>query len=93
MEYSQSLENAVTVVTDDAKIYMPLGELVDFEAEAKRLTKERDDILKKLTVTENKLNNQGFLAKAPEAVVAEQKEKAVQMKEQIALIDEQLAKL
>ncbi|MEE1023533.1 MAG: valine--tRNA ligase [Acutalibacteraceae bacterium] len=88
-----ALENAVTVVTDDAKIYMPLGELVDFAAEAKRLTKERDDIMKKLTITENKLNNPGFLAKAPEAVIEEQKAKAVVMRERIALIDQELSNL
>ena len=72
---------------------MPLGELVDFAAEAKRLTKERDDIMKKLTITENKLNNPGFLAKAPEAVIEEQKAKAVVMRERIALIDQELSNL
>ena len=90
---SFEIENAVSIVTKDATIYIPLGELVDFEAERARLNKEKEAILKKLEQTERKLSNEGFLAKAPEAVVAEQKEKAVQMKEQIALIDEQLAKL
>ena len=49
--------------------------------------------MKKLELTERKLSNEGFLAKAPANVVESEKEKAVEMKNQIALIDEQLAKL
>ena len=90
---SFEIENAVSIVTSDATIYIPLGELVDFEAEKARLNKEKDAVLKKLEQTERKLSNEGFLAKAPQAVVEEQKQKAKEFKEKIALIDEQLAKL
>jgi len=88
-----AIENAVSIVTNDATIYIPLGELVDFEAERARLNKEKEAIMKKLELTERKLSNEGFLAKAPANVVESEKEKAVEMKSQIALIDEQLAKL
>ena len=88
-----AIENAVSIITNDAKIYIPLGELVDFEAERARLNKEKEAVLKKLEQTERKLSNEGFLAKAPAQVVEEQKAKAKEMKEKIALIDEQLAKL
>ncbi len=88
-----TIENAVSIVTNDATIYIPLGELVDFEAERARLNKEKEAIMKKLELTERKLSNEGFLAKAPANVVESEKEKAVEMKNQIALIDEQLAKL
>lgn len=88
-----AIENAVSIVTNDATIYIPLGELVDFEAERARLNKEKDAVLKKLEQTERKLSNEGFLAKAPAQVVEEQKAKAKEMHEKIALIDEQLAKL
>ena len=67
--------------------------MVDFEAEKARLNKEKDAVLKKLEQTERKLSNEGFLSKAPEKVVEEQKQKAKEFKEKIALIDEQLAKL
>ena len=88
-----TIENAVSIVTNDATIYIPLGELVDFEAERARLNKEKEAIMKKLELTERKLSNEGFLAKAPAQVVESEKEKATEMKAQIALIDEQLAKL
>ncbi len=87
------IENAVSIVTDDAKIFIPLGELVDMEAERKRLTKEREAAQKQLAQTEGKLNNQGFLSKAPQAVIDQQKEKADTLREKLALLDEQLAKL
>jgi valyl-tRNA synthetase len=88
-----SIENAVNIVTDDAKIYIPLGELVDFEAEKKRLNKEKETAEKKLEQTMRKLSNEGFLAKAPEAVVQGQREAAARLKEKIEMLDEEIAKL
>ena len=64
-----SIDGAVTVVTADAKLYIPLSELVDFEAERKRLTKELEQTQKMLRQDEAKLSNEGFLSKAPAAVV------------------------
>ena len=86
-------ENTVNIVTEDAKIYIPLGELVDFEAERKRLNKQKDADQKVLDQINRKLSNEGFLAKAPENVIAEQREKQKVLTEKIALLEEELAKL
>ena len=88
-----TIENAVNIVTEDAKIYIPLGELVDFEAEKKRLNKEKDATLKILTQINNKLSNEGFLAKAPEKVIEEQREKQKSLNEKLQSLEEELAKL
>ncbi len=83
---SFSIEGAVTVVTADAKIYIPMDELVDKEAELARLNKELEQVKKRLAQSEGKLNNQGFVAKAPAAVIEKVKGQAEKEREQIALI-------
>ncbi len=81
-----NLENTVTIITDDAKIYIPLGELVDFEAERKRLEKDLAAAQDKLDFINKKLNNPGFVNKAPEKVVAQNREDAAKLEEKIANI-------
>ncbi len=88
-----SLENALAVITDDAKIYIPLGELIDFEAERARLNKEREAVLKDIAFVESKLNNEGFVSKAPEKVVAAQRDQLKRHQEKLAMLDEHLAAL
>ncbi len=83
---SFDIDGAVTVVTSDAKIYIPMDELVDKEAELKRLNKELETAQKDLEFNEKKLNNQGFMAKAPEKVVAEVKANAAKFAEKIEMI-------
>ena len=78
------LGNVVTIITDSAKIYIPLGDLVDFEAEKKRLEKELAKDEEKLAFIMKKLNNPGFVSKAPEQVVAQNKEDAAKLEEKIA---------
>ncbi len=80
------LENTVTIITDDAKIYIPLGELVDFEAERKRLEKEMAAAQDKLDFINKKLNNPGFVNKAPEKVVQQNRDDAAKLEEKIANI-------
>ncbi len=87
------IENALAVITDDAKIYIPLGELIDFEAERARLNKERDAVLKDIAFVEGKLNNEGFVSKAPEKVVAAQRDQLKRHLEKLAMLDEHLAAL
>ncbi|HXK83022.1 MAG TPA: valine--tRNA ligase [Clostridiales bacterium] len=87
------IEGAVSVVTTDAAIYIPMSELVDFEAERKRLEKELKATEEKLAQIEAKLSNEGFLAKAPEHVINAQKEAAAGLKEKIAMLKEDLSKL
>ena len=87
------LDNAVTVITDDARIYLPLGELIDLEAERARLTKEREAVLRDIGFVQEKLNNPAFVSKAPEAVVNGQREQLARHQEKLARLDEHLAQL
>ena len=68
-------ENMVCVVTNDAKLYIPLEELIDFEKELARIEKEKANCLKQIAMFEGKLSNEAFVSRAPEKVVAEQREK------------------
>ncbi len=87
------IEGSVSVITESAKIFIPLNELVDFEAERARLQKELDAAKKDLQFVENKLNNPGFVAKAPEKVIAQEREKQAKHLEKIAMLEESLEKL
>ena len=90
---SFEIEGAVTVVTADAKIYIPMNELVDKDKELARLNKELEQVKKRLAQSEGKLNNQGFVAKAPADVIEEVKGQAAKEREQIALIEAAIAAL
>ena len=83
---SFDIDGAVIVVTSDAKIYIPMEELVDKEAELKRLNKELKQVEKMLAQDEGKLNNPGFMSKAPEKVIEKIKGQAEKEREKIALI-------
>lgn len=87
---SFTLEGAVTIVTADAKIYIPMEELVDMEAEKKRLSKELETAQKGYRNAQAKLQNEKFLSKAPEKVVAGVRANAEKLKEHIALIQSSL---
>ena len=87
------LGNVVTIITDDAKIYIPLGDLVDFEAEKKRLEKELAAAEDKLSFINKKLSNPGFVNKAPEKVVAQSKEEAAKLEEKIANIKKSIEEI
>ena len=87
------LGNTVTIVTNDAKIYIPLGDLVDFEAEAKRLQKELAAAEEKLAFINKKLDNPGFVNKAPEKVVQQNRDEAVKLTEKIANLRSSLENL
>ncbi|MCH5190267.1 MAG: valine--tRNA ligase [Oscillospiraceae bacterium] len=86
-------DGAVTIITADAKIYIPMDELVDFKAELERLNKEKASVQKDIDFVLNKLNNQNFVAKAPAKLVEEQKEKLQKYTEQMSMIDEAIAKI
>ena len=78
-------------VTHMAKVYLPLAELVDIEKEKARLTKDLGKKQGELKGLEGKLSNPGFLAKAPENVVAAERERMEKLKELIKKIEEQLS--
>ena len=87
------LSGAVSIITADAKIFIPMDELVDFKAEKARLEKERANAQKDLDFVMNKLNNPGFVAKAPEKVVAGQREAAEKLTEKIKMLTESIESL
>ena len=89
----EGVEDAVRVVTDSATVYMPMNELVDFKAELARLEKEIEAALKDKNFYESKLNNQGFVAKAPAAVVEKQRELLAKTLDRIALLEDSIAKI
>ena len=90
---SFELDGAVCIVTADAKIYIPMGELVDLEAEKVRLNKELAAVEKDLAFVNGKLSNENFVAKAPAAVVEAQREQKTRYEEKIAMLKESIAKL
>jgi valyl-tRNA synthetase len=79
-------ENTVTKVLAIGTIYIPMGELVDFEKEIARLEGELEKVTSEIARADGKLNNQGFMAKAPKKLVDEEKAKRnkyIEMREKI----------
>ncbi len=77
-------EDMVSCVTVDAKLFIPMGQLVDAAKELERLAKEREKAEKNLASTEAKLQNEKFTARAPENVVNAEREKAEKLRALIA---------
>ena len=80
-------DGSIEVVTHAARVLMQLAELVDFEKELARIAKEKANAEKQLAGIENKLSNQGFIAKAPEAVVNGAREDAAKLRALIEKLD------
>ena len=87
------IDGAVCIVTDAAKIYIPMGDLVDFEAERARLNKELASAQKQLDGINAKLSNENFVSKAPAQVVDAQREAARKLNEKIAMLNDSLSKI
>ncbi|HGL6447493.1 TPA: valine--tRNA ligase, partial [Clostridioides difficile] len=86
-------EDAVGVVIDGVEIFIPLNELVDFEKEIERLSKEKKKLEGEIKRVNGKLANQGFLAKAPESLIEEEKAKKEKFEEMIKSVEERLTNL
>ena len=87
------MPDAVTVVTDCARIFIPMDELVDKEKELARLNKEKAAVQKDIDFSSNKLNNAGFVAKAPAQQVEAEKAKLAKAQEKMAKIEQSIAAL
>ncbi len=85
--------DAVSVVTDKVTAYMPLADLVDFEKEIERLTKEKKKLTGELARVNGMLNNERFLSKAPEAKVAEERAKLEKYTAMMEKVEAELAAL
>lgn len=87
------IPDSVTVVTDCARIFIPLSDIIDVEKEMARLNKEKKAVQKDLDFLNGKLSNQGFLAKAPEKLIEAEKAKLAKAQEKMAKIEESIAAL
>ena len=84
---------AAQFVLGEATAILPLGEVIDIAAERKRLEKERDKLQGEISKLDKKLSNEQFLAKAPEEVVEEQRERLAEAARSVAKIEEAVASL
>jgi len=92
-EMPADTEGMVSVITHDARLLIPMAELVDTEKEIARLEKELANAENEIRKAEAKLANEGFVAKAPAAVVEGEKAKIVKFGETVARIRESIASL
>ncbi len=92
-EGAEKPENAMAGMTSGVEIYLPLKGLIDVEKETARLTKERDKLAKEIARLSGKLQNEGFLKKAPEHVVAAEKAKLADYEEKQKAMEERISYL
>ncbi len=86
-------EDAVSAVTGKAVIYMPFAELVDIDKEIERLKKEEAKLTKELARVNGMLGNERFISKAPEAKIAEEREKLEKYTNMMEQVKQRLAQL
>ena len=84
----ENLDGMVNITTADAKLYIPMGQLVDVAKELARITKELEGARKFLKGLESKLSNEKFVSRAPEAVVNAEREKAQKTRDLIAQLEQ-----
>ena len=83
-------ENAMSILTDGIEVYIPFEELVDVEEERKRLEEEKKKVLAEIERATKMLSNPGFVNKAPEAKINEEKAKLVKYQEMLRSIEDRL---
>ena len=83
----------MSIVVPDAVVYVPLEELIDFEQEIERLTKEEARLNKEIARANGMLNNEKFVSKAPQAKVDEEKAKLEKYTQMLEQVKERLAGL
>ena len=88
---SFDIPDSVTAVTHSARIFIPLDDLVDKEKELARLAKEKAAVQKDIDFSQGKLNNPGFMAKAPEKQVEAEKAKLAKALDKMAKIEQSIA--
>ena len=90
---SYDADDAVAIATDSGNLYIPLADVIDFEKERARLSAEYEKNEAEIARLEKKLSNEGFVAKAPAAVVEGERAKLSKYLETRAALSEALAKL
>jgi valyl-tRNA synthetase len=86
-------QGSVQDVLDECSLVLPLAEVIDLDQEQARLKKEMDKLKGEITKLDKKLSNEQFLAKAPEEVVEEQRERLAEAARSVAKIEEAVASL
>ncbi|WP_341877686.1 valine--tRNA ligase [Defluviitalea saccharophila] len=86
-------DDAVSTIIPGATIFIPFAELVDIAKEIERLQKEKEKLIKEVERVEKKLSNKGFVEKAPQKVIEEEKEKQVKYKTMLEQVQERLEAL
>ena len=86
-------ERALQVVAGGLTLFLPLAGIIDFDAEAARLTKEREKLDKELSSLAGRLSNPGFLAKAPEEVVLEGRQRILELQQKKENLERSLKRL
>ena len=84
----ENLDGMLTCTTADAKLFIPMGQLVDAAKELERIAKELERAKKNLAALEGKLSNEKFISRAPEAVVNAEREKARKAKDLITSLEQ-----
>ena len=86
-------DDAVSIVTSNAVVYLPLEDLVDLQQERERLGKEEEKLLKEINRAKGMLANEKFMSKAPEAKIEEEKAKLEKFNQMLVQVQERLATL
>ena len=92
-ELPESTDGMVSVITDNARMFMPMAELVDLEKERARMEKELANAKKQLDGQNAKLANENFVSRAPEKVVNAEREKKAKLEALIENFEESLKNL
>ncbi|MBW8192848.1 valine--tRNA ligase [Neiella marina] len=88
-----TLPMSTTQLVGEMEVMIPMAGLIDVDAEIARISKQLEKMQKDAARIEGKLSNQGFVAKAPEAVVAKEKEKLAEAKRDVAKLETQIEQL
>jgi len=86
-------QNAMSVLADGMEVYLPFEDLVDVEAEKQRLQAERERLISEVQRAEKMLSNPGFVNKAPESKINEEKEKLAKYQDMLAKVEERMKSL
>ena len=93
VDESATFEQVVSLVSAGGEVFIPLGELVDKQKEIDRLTKEVNQVISEIKRAEGKLNNQGFVAKAPASLIEQEKEKLAKYQDMLGKLNERIEEL
>ncbi len=89
----EKIEDSVSIVLDRAELMLPMSELINYREELERLEKESEKLASEITRATKKLANEGFVKKAPESVVQEEKDKLVKYEEMKVQVENRIEEI